>query len=149
MKLTTFAFLILSLFLGNIAFGQGKKELSNVQIVEKFFEGMNDPSKIQASLDLLTDDYSFKNPLVKLNSKLEFIALAGEIGKVVTGVNVKQIAENDQDEVVVLYEFTSSLPGMESNYATEWFWLKDGKIIASHMIYDTTEWRKVYAQMER
>ncbi|MEL6254867.1 MAG: nuclear transport factor 2 family protein [Bacteroidota bacterium] len=149
MKLTTFAFLILPFFLGNVAFGQGKKKLSNVQIVEKFFEGMNDPSKIQASLDLLTDDYAFKNPLVQLKSKGEFIALAGEIGKAVTGVKLKYIAENDQNEVVVLYEFTSSLPGMESNFATEWFWLKDSKIIASHMIYDTTEWRKVYTQMEK
>ncbi|MDW3649313.1 MAG: nuclear transport factor 2 family protein [Bacteroidia bacterium] len=149
MKLTRFAFLILPLFLGNIAFGQGIKKLSNIQIVERFFEGMNDPSKIQASLDLLTDDYAFKNPLVELKSKPEFIALVGEIGKVVTGVKLKHIAENDQDEVVVLYEFTSSLPGMESNFATEWFWIKDGKIVASHMIYDTTEWRKVYAQMER
>ena len=72
------------------------------------FRGMNDPSKIQASLDLLTDDYVFKNPLVQLKSKVEFIALAGEIGKVVTGVNVKHIASNEKGEVVVFTN--SSLP---------------------------------------
>ena len=149
MKLTKFALLILLLTLGNTAFSQAGERLSNVQIVEKFFEGMNDPAKIQASLDLLTDDYAFQNPMVKLTSKPAFIALAGEIGKVVTGVNVKHIASNEKGEVVVFYEFLSSLPGMESNYATEWFWLKDGKIVASHMVYDASEWRKVYAQMER
>ncbi len=125
---------------------QGK--MSNKAIVEKFLDGFNHPEKIQESLALLADNYKFKNPMVTLNSKAEFIALAQEISQVLTGVNIIQAAENG-DWVGVYYEFKSSIPGLESNMATEWFKLKDGIIQESHLIYDASEWRKVYAAMEK
>ena len=65
---------------------QGK--MTNKEIVEKFLGGFNNPEKIQESLALLADDYKFKNPLVELTSKAEFIALAQEISQVLTGVNI-------------------------------------------------------------
>lgn len=125
---------------------QGK--MTNKAIVEKFLDGFNNSEKIQESLALLADDYKFKNPMVELNSKVEFIALAQEIGQVLTGVNIIRAAETG-DWVGVYYEFKSSVPGLESNMATEWFRLKNGIIQESHLIYDASEWRKVYAAMER
>ena len=121
--------------------------MSNQAIVKQFLQGFNDPSQIQASLDLLADDYKFKNPMVELHSKAEFIALAQEIGKVLTGVNVIGTAESG-DWVATFYEFKSSIPGVESNIASEWFRLEDGIIKESHLIYDASEWRKIYAQLK-
>jgi predicted SnoaL-like aldol condensation-catalyzing enzyme len=120
--------------------------MSNQEIVERFLEGFNDPTKIQGSLDLLTEDYQFKNPMVELNSKAAFIQLAQEMGKVLTGVKIIRIIKND-DWVAVFYEFKSSIPGVQSNMATEWFRLEDGMIKESHLIYDASEWRKIYEKM--
>jgi len=118
--------------------------MTNQEIVTKFLNGFNHPEQMQASLDLLAEDYQFQNPMVQLQTKAEFIALAKEIGKVLTGIHVIRMAENGE-WVAVFYEFTAALP----NTATEWFQIKGGLIQASHLIYDASEWRKLYAQMER
>jgi predicted SnoaL-like aldol condensation-catalyzing enzyme len=129
------------------SFAQKSETMKNQTIVTKFLNGFNNPEHIQESLALLADDYKFKNPMVELNSKAEFIALAKEIGTVITEINIKNIAENG-DWIVVFYDFKSSIAGLESNLATEWFRIENGIILESHLIYDTSEWRKVYAQMK-
>ncbi len=121
--------------------------MTKYEVVKKFLEGFNDPTKIEASLDLLAEDYKFQNPIVQLNSKTEFIALAQEMGKVLTGVEIIQSAEN-ANWVTVLYEFKSSIQGLERNLGTEWFLVEDGMIKASHLIYDASEWRKFYENMK-
>ncbi len=121
--------------------------MTNQEVVEKFLAGFNDPSKIQESLALLADDYQFTNPMVQLQSKAEFVALAQEMGQILTGVNLIRSSE-DGDWVATLYEFRSSVPGLESNIATEWFKVEDSIIQESRLIYDASKWRVVYEQME-
>lgn len=135
------------LFTETIYSQQTQDNMTNQEIVEKFLNGFNNPEKIQESLALLANDYKFKNPLVQLNSKAEFIALAQKMGAILTGVNLISSAENG-DWVATYYEFKSSIPGLESNIGSEWFRLKDGLIQESHLIYDASEWRKVYEQMK-
>lgn len=149
MKRVSFLLLIaFMLFSGNMYSQTKQTKMTNKAIVERFLEGFNNPEKIQKSLALLADDYKFKNPMVSLHSKAEFVALAQEISQVLTGVNIIRAAENG-DWVGVYYEFKSSVPGLESNMATEWFRLENGIIQESHLIYDASEWRKVYAAMEK
>ena len=124
-----------------------RNNMTNQEIVKTFLNGFNDPTQIQKSLDLLADDYKFKNPMVQLNSKVEFIKLAQEIGAVITGINIINISENG-NWVATFYEFKSSIPGLESNIASEWFKVENGIIKESHLIYDTSEWRKFYEQMK-
>lgn len=143
-----FVFLIVFGLISSCIYSQEKhNKMTNQEVVEKFLKGFNDPSKIQESLALLADNYKFKNPMVELKSKAEFIELAQEIGKVLTGVNLVRSTENG-DWVAVFYEFKSSIPGLESNMASEWFKVKEGIIQESHLIYDASEWRKVYGQMK-
>ncbi len=125
-----------------------RTNMTNQEIVTTFLNGFNDPTQIQKSLDLLADDYKFKNPMVELNSKAEFIKLAQEIGAVITKINIINIAENG-DWVATFYDFKSSIPGLESNIASEWFKVENGIIKESHLIYDASEWRKFYAQMKK
>ena len=121
-------------------------KLTNQEIVKKFLAGFNDPASIQASLNLLADDYKFKNPLIETNSKSAFIELAQKIGAVLTGVNIIHIAQHG-NWVSTFYEFKSSVPGVESNIASEWFRLENEMIKESHLIYDASEWRKIYEKM--
>ena len=147
MKKVTFVFFMaMGLMTTNIYSQQTQHKMTNQEVVETFLSGFNDPAKIGTSLALLADDYQFKNPMVHLKSKAEFIALAQEMGKVLTGVDIIQSSSNG-DWVAVLYEFKSSIPGLESNLGTEWFRVKNGIIEESHLIYDASEWRKVYAKM--
>ena len=138
----------IGLFSNCIYSQQIHNNMTNQEVVKQFLDGFNEPAKIQASLDLLAEDYHFKNPMVELHSKAAFISLAQEIGAVLTGVNIMRLAQNN-DWVVVQYEFTSTIPGVESNIATEWFRIENGMIKESFLIYDASEWRKIYAQMEK
>ena len=149
MKLIQQAFIIgITIFSINI-YAQKKERntMANQEIVEKFLNGFNNPGQIQESLDLLADDYKFKNPMVELNSKTEFIALAEQISAVITEIEIINIAENG-NWLAVYYDFKSSIEGLESNTATEWFKVENGIITESNLIYDTSEWRKFYAQMK-
>ncbi len=148
MKLLKFLLLLMAVAAMSLEVNaQKNRKTKNTEIVTAFLEGFNNPAKIQESMDLLADDYKFKNPMVSLNSKAEFIGLAQQIGEVLTEVNIIQVAGNG-DWVAAYYEFTSEIPGVESNLATEWFRVEDGQIKESLLIYDASEWRKVYAQME-
>ncbi len=120
----------------------------NREIVEVFLNGFNDATKMQESLALLAEDYHFKNPMVELNSKAEFISLAREISAVLTGVEVIRLAESD-DWIAAHYVFTSSIPAVESNVATEWFRIENGLIVESHLIYDASIWRRIYEEMQK
>ena len=145
LKVTLVLFVAISIQIN--AQQKNKTPMENKTIVSTFLNGFNDPSKINESLNLLSDNYRFKNPMVELNSKTEFIALAKDIGAVLTGVEILNISTNE-NWVSVLYIFKSSIPGVESNLATEWFKIEDNLITESHLIYDASEWRKISAQME-
>lgn len=146
-KVTFVLFIAMGLILSSTYSQQKQNIMTNQEVVEKFLSGFNDPSKIGESLALLAEDYKFRNPMVQLNSKAEFIALAQEMGKVLTAVNIIRSSENGE-WVGVLYEFKSSIQGLESNFGTEWFRVSEGIIRESHLIYDASEWRKFYEQMK-
>jgi len=150
MRLMKYVFVItIAMFSGSIYSQQNQNNImTNQEIVKKFLNGFNNPAQIQESFDLLADDYKFKNPMVELNSKADFIRLAQEIGAVITGINIINISEND-NWVATFYDFKSSISGLESNIASEWFRLENGIIRESHLIYDTSEWRKFYEKMEK
>lgn len=120
--------------------------MNRAEIVTTFLEGFNNPSKIQASLNLLADDYHFTNPIMETHSKAEFVELAKKIGEVVKGLQIIATAESP-DWVATFYEFQTELPGLEKTDASEWFSVVDGKIKESYLVYDATEWRKLYAQL--
>lgn len=149
MRLVKYAFIIgITVLSMNVYAQQNETLMTNQEIVTKFLNGFNNPENIQESLKLLADDYKFKNPMVELNSKAEFIALAKQIGAVITGIEIINVAENG-NWIAVYYDFKSSIEGMESNTATEWFKIENEIIKESHLIYDTSEWRKFYAKMKK
>ena len=105
MKLLKHAFIIgLIIFSIPSSAQQIESTMTNQEIVTKFLNGFNNPEEIQESLALLADDYRFKNPMVELNSKEEFVVLAKQIGAVITGIDIINIAEN-RNWVAVFYDF--------------------------------------------
>ncbi len=116
-------------------------------IVMTFLRGFDQPSKIMESFDLLADSYHFTSPTDENNSKVEFQAAAKELAKVLTGVEIKKLAVSG-NWVAVNYVFKSSIKGLEKTSGTEWFRVNNGKIQESHLNYDASEWRKVFAKMK-
>ncbi|PKH52059.1 hypothetical protein CXF68_15755 [Tenacibaculum sp. Bg11-29] len=122
--------------------------MTNTKIVETFLSGFNSPEKLSESIALLADDYRFKDPTKENNSKAEFLVTAQELGKVLTGVEIIKVAENGES-VAVLYNFKSDVKGLENNFGSEWFRIENGLIKESQLVYDATEWRKVFAKKKK
>ena len=124
---------------------ENRSQLTNQAVVTTFLAGFNDFDRVGESLALLDDDYHFTDPTATANSKAEFIELAKTLAQVLTGVEVVKIAESG-DWVSVNYIFKSAIPGLEENQANEWFRVENGKIQESHLLFDATEWHKVFAE---
>jgi len=120
--------------------------MTNQEIVKKFLNGFNNPVQIQKSFALLADNYHFTSPTDENNSKVEFMTAAKEIAKILTGIEIKKLAVNN-NWVAVNYIFTSSIKGLENTSGTEWFRVENEKIQESHLNYDASDWRKVFAKM--
>jgi predicted SnoaL-like aldol condensation-catalyzing enzyme len=125
---------------------QKQSSMTKEVIVTKFLNGFNHPSKIVESFDLLTDDYHFTSPTGDANSKIEFIESVKELANVLTAVEVKKLAVSG-NWVVVNYVFKSSVKGLEETIGNEWFRIENGKIQESHLVYDASEWKKVFESM--
>ncbi len=121
-------------------------KMNNTEIVSTFLAGFSNPEKLPESIALLADNYHFKDPIMEHHSKAEFLVTAKELGKVLTGVEVIRMAEN-KEWVGVVYNFKSNIPGLENNIGSEWFRVENGMIQESHLIFDATEWRQVFAKM--
>ena len=117
--------------------------MTNTKIVKTFLGGFNNPEQLPESIDLLVEDYKFKDPSMEYGSKVEFLVAAQELGKILTGVEIIKIAENGE-WVAVLYNFKSDIKGLENNFGSEWFRIENGLIQESQLVYDATEWRKVF-----
>lgn len=120
--------------------------MTHIEIVKTFLEGFSDPSTIQTSIDLLAEDYHFTNPIAETYNKAEFIKLAHKIGELIKSLQVIAVADSP-DWIATFYEFQTEIPGIERTDASEWFSVVEGKIKESYLVYDATEWRKIYAQM--
>ncbi|NQX98638.1 MAG: nuclear transport factor 2 family protein [Flavobacteriales bacterium] len=149
MRLIKHALLIgITMFSINVNAQKNQTIMTKEVIVTKFLNGFNDPSKIGESLALLTDDYHFTSPTGNDNSKTEFIESIKELANVLTGVEIKKIAVSG-NWVAVNYVFKSSIKGLEKTTGNEWFRIENGKIQESHLIYDASEWRKVFENMKK
>jgi len=123
------------------------KTMTKESIVTTFLKGFDDQTKIGESLNLLADDYHFTSPTDENNSKVEFIEAATEVAKILTGLDINHMAVSG-NWVVVNYTFKSSIKGLENTKGNEWFRVEDGKIQESHLIYDASEWRKIFTKVE-
>ena len=147
MKTTSLALLAAMGLFTSAGYSQSNQtKMTNQAVVTTFLGGFNDLSKINQSISLLAEDYHFTDPTATANSKAEFIELSKELAKVLTGVEVVKIAESG-NWVSVNYIFKSTIPGLEENQANEWFRVENGEIQESHLLFDATEWHKVFAEL--
>lgn len=149
MRLIKHLFVIGIFILSITAHTQEKQTImTNESIITTFLNGFDDTSKITKSLSLLADDYHFTSPTNALYSKIEFIEEAKNVAKVLTGLKINKIAVNG-NWVAANYTFMSAIKGLENTTANEWFRVENGKIKESHLIYDASEWRKVFESVKQ
>ena len=108
--------------------------MSDVEIIrryfEKFFSGKARHSEVR---DFLTDDFSFRGPLMSANSAEEYVEQLRSLGdEIEMYAEVRKLIGED-DVVAALVDFQG--PTGKIAYA-QWFTMREGKIAELEVVYD-------------
>ncbi|NIV03649.1 MAG: hypothetical protein GWN59_03205 [Calditrichae bacterium] len=108
--------------------------MSNVEIIkgyfEKFFSGKTRHSEVR---ELLTDDFSFRDPLMSANSADAYVEQLKAFGdELELYAEVRELV-GEGDIVAALVDFQG--PEGKITYA-QWFTMREGKIARLEVIYD-------------
>ena len=108
---------------------------SNRQVVVDYLDAIAQGANgLVAARNLLADDLDYHDPLLPAATADELIDRLAELDTAAAPIEILEMASSD-NTVAVLTEFT--MPDDIVVNFTQWFWLRDGKIIKSTVIYDT------------
>lgn len=92
---------------------------------------------IVGAAELLTEDFSFRGPMLQSEGKADFLAGAAQLGPIVRGYELQRQWE-DGDEVCSVYDFKIETPaGAGAIPMAEWNTFRDGKLASARLIFDT------------
>ena len=89
--------------------------------------------------DLLAADVAFESPRVTLTGAEPVLAAIGEFAQVVTGVSVHAVV-GDDERAMIMYDMGTGPFG--TIRAVDHIVVKDGRITADTLVFDTFEVRK-------
>jgi hypothetical protein len=103
-----------------------------VSYLERFTSG-----DVNGAAELLADDFAFEGPMIQTTGKAEFLAGSSPLGSIMRGFEMRR-QWIDGDEVCSVYDFKIETPlGAGSIPMAEWSVVRDGKIVSSHLVFDT------------
>jgi ketosteroid isomerase-like protein len=108
--------------------------MSNAQIVQQYFEEFfSGPARHSEVRSWLTDDFIFRDPLMRADSADEYVQQLTAYGdEMDLRVEVRYLIEQG-DKVAALVEYQG--PAGPMTYA-QWFTLRAGKIARLEVVYD-------------
>jgi ketosteroid isomerase-like protein len=110
--------------------------MSNAELFETYLTRFTS-GDAEGAAELLADDFTFDGPMLQAGSKAEFLAGAGTAAAMARGFKMHQ-QWTDADTVCSVYDFEIETPaGGGSVPMAEWSVIRDGKLVASHLIFDT------------
>jgi hypothetical protein len=111
---------------------------SPAEVASAFVEAFG-RGDMAAVADLLAADVAFESPRVALVGAAPVLAAMGEFAQVVTGVSVHAVV-GDDERAMVMYDMETGPFG--TIRAVDHLVVRDGRIIADTLLFDTYEVRK-------
>ena len=96
-----------------------------------------DLSKVRS---LLHDKFTFKGPLMQLKSPDEFMGMMQQCGFECRLENLQMVSEGER--VVQIFDWICTAPFQANLRMSECLTIKDGKIFASELFYDSAKFPK-------
>jgi ketosteroid isomerase-like protein len=98
--------------------------------------------------DLLTDDFRFEGPMLKVDGKAAFLKGAAGLKPIVRGCRIHRQWENG-NEVCSVYDFNVETPkGAGTVAMAEWNSVRDGKLASGRLIFDTAAFNALMPETE-
>lgn len=100
--------------------------------LERFTSGDAD-----GAAELLDDGFTFTGPMLRAETKAEFLAGSAALGPIVRGCEIHR-QWVDGDEICSIYDFKIETPsGAGTIPMAEWSVVRDGKLVSSRLLFDT------------
>lgn len=105
-------------------------------VVTKYLDAFTS-GDLDAAYDLVSDDFSFRGPMLQSDGKAAFIEGTRQLGPIVRGYTLlRQFAEGR--DVCSIYEFHIETPkGAGSVLMTEWNTVEKGKLSSARLVFDS------------
>jgi hypothetical protein len=111
---------------------------SPAEVASTFVEAFG-RGDMAAVADLLADDVAFESPRIALTGAEPVLAAMGEFVQVVMGVTVLAVV-GDDERAMVMYDMETGPFG--TIRAADHLVVRDGRIVADTLVFDTYEVRK-------
>jgi hypothetical protein len=112
--------------------------MTNAAIFRSYLERFT-RGDIDGAAELLADDFTFKGPILQSSSKAAFLSGSATAAAMARGCEIHH-QWVDGDNVCSIYDFKVETPaGSGSIPMAEWSEIKGGKLVSSHLIFDTAE----------
>jgi hypothetical protein len=110
--------------------------MSNADVFQSYLERFT-AGDVEGAADYLVEDFSFEGPLLRANSRADFLAGASQLAPIVRGCEMHR-QWVDGDQVCSIYDFKIETPlGAGSIPMAEWSVVRDGRLVSSRLLFDT------------
>ncbi len=130
------------ILLGTITYAQtNQKSKTAMEVFQAFGQGMM--SGTDSWKDIVADDIIFIGPIDQVNGKDSFIKLNESFMPAIRGNKMKKVVDNGNFVITQIEMQVAMQSGKTITIdMTEWYEIKDGKIVSLKVYYDADEFRK-------
>ena len=109
---------------------------AQAKVVSKYLDAFTS-GDLDAAYGLVSDDFSFRGPMLQSDGKEQFVAGSKGLAPIVNGYTMlRQFTEGI--DVCSIYEFHVETPkGSGTVLMTEWNTVEKGKLTSSRLVFDT------------
>ena len=106
----------------------------NVEVVRSYLDSLAaGPTGLAEARALLADELEYHDPLMTVGTADDLIGQLATLDTANADIEIQEMTEGP-GVVAVLTSF--GMPGGERLAFTQWFWVEDGRIVRSRVIYD-------------
>jgi ketosteroid isomerase-like protein len=107
--------------------------MSPLEVVQQFYRAL-ERKDFDTFRDCLNEPFSFRGPFDTFNSISSYVQAIQRLSSIVKRVEVHKMFA-DGNDVCVLYDLVTGSP-VETSFISEWFQVKDGKIVSIRVVFD-------------
>ena len=110
--------------------------MNNVEIVKRFGEAFFDKD-INTVKGIVSENYSFKGPMMEMNSREELIGFIENMPMQASEVKTDYVEQGNKVVKICTFDFTA--PPIGPQDMCEIFTVEDGKITGAQLYYDASK----------
>lgn len=111
--------------------------MTNTETAQRFVQAFTGHD-VATMTSLLTEDFTFEGPMMQHDGRQDFLDSLSNCAGWKMSVEFLEALESDT-QAVLLYRWSMHAPVSQSLLMSEWYELRDGKICAVRLVFDSSQ----------